>query len=110
VRVESGDHWAELSEEPFTWGARNRLRDAADGPFFASFAVALVAERTTAWSEPGDPTKPEAWDSVDDKFGDADLQAALQLWKDAPDPNAASGDDKSSPSPPDSESATPTPS
>ena len=108
MRVESGTHWAELSEEPFTWGARNRLRDAADGPFFESFAVALVTERTTAWSEAGDPKDPKAWDPVDSTFGDEVLQAALKLWKGAPDPNAQSGEDKPSPSPQDSGSETPT--
>jgi hypothetical protein len=110
VRVDSGNHWAEISEEPFTWGQRNRIRDAADGPFFASFATTLVAQRVTSWSEEGDPTDPASWEAVDDKFGDAVLTAALETWKDAPDPNAPSGESKSSPSPQDSESETPTPS
>ena len=109
MRVDSGNHWAELSEEPFTWGQRNRIRDAADGKFFTSFAVTLVTQRVTAWSEPGDPSLAEAWDTVDDTFGDAVLTAALELWKDAPDPNASSGDGKPSPSPPASESETQTP-
>ena len=110
MRVDSGNHWAELSEEPFTWGQRNKIRDAADGPFFTSFATTLVTVRVTSWSEKGDPKSAEAWESVDDTFGDAVLTAALKTWKDAPDPNAASGDDKSSPSPQDSPSEEPTPS
>jgi hypothetical protein len=108
VRVESGPHWAEVSERPFTWGQRNRVRDAIDGPFFASFATTLVAARVTQWSYDTDPSDPKSWEEVDDTFGDAVLEAALQTWKDAPDPNAKSGEDKSSPSPQDSESETPT--
>ena len=110
MRVDHDGHWAELSEDPFTWGQRNRIRDAADGPFFSSFATTLVTERVTSWSEPGDPKLPAAWETVDDGFGDAVLTAALKSWKDAPDPNAQSGDGKSSPSPQDSESEAPTPS
>ena len=104
MRVESGKHWAEISEAPITWGKRNRLRDAADGPFFGSFATTLVSELVTAWSEEGEPSDPKSWESVDDTFGDAVFTATLEVWKGAPDPNAKSGDDKSSPSPPDSES------
>jgi len=110
VRVEHGGHWADLSEAPFTWGQKNRIRDAADKPFFETFAVALVTNRVTAWSEPGEPSEPKAWEPVDADFGDAVFKAALSIWSAAPDPNAASGDGKSSPSPQDSPSETPTPS
>jgi len=109
VRVESGNHWAELSEEPFTWGQRNKIRDAADGPFFESFAVTLVTQRVTAWSYDTDPRDPKSWEPVDDAFGDAVFKKALESWKAAPDPNAASGGGKSSPSPLASPSETPTP-
>lgn len=108
MRVEHGGHWAELSEAPFTWGQRNKLRDATDGPFYQSFAVALVTDRVTAWSEPGDPKLPEAWAPVDDGFGDAVLVAALRIWKGAPDPNATRS--QSSDSRPVEQFETPTPS
>jgi len=110
VRVEHGGHWAELSEAPFTWGQKNKVRDSVDKPFYGGFATALVTQRVTAWSEAGDPTDPAAWEPVDADFGDAVFRAALDAWKAAPDPNGASGDGKSSPSPQDSPSKTPTPS
>lgn len=112
MRVEHGGHWAEVSEAPFTWGQRNRIRDAAaTGGFYESFAVALVTNRVTAWSEAGDPSDPKAWEPVDDDFGDAVLAAALGTWKKAPDPNSTSGDgSRSATSPQDSASETQTPS
>lgn len=109
MRVEHNGQWAELSDAPFTWGQRNRVRDAIDGGFFSSFAPTLVAERVTAWSYPSDPHDVKSWESVDDSFGDAVLGAALKVWKDAPDPNTTSGDgSKSKTSPQDSESETQT--
>lgn len=108
MRVEHGGHWAELSEAPFTWGQRNRIRDAADGNFFSSFSPTLVSQRVTAWSYETDPTDPKAWDDVDDGFGDAVLAAALKTWKGAPDPNDTSA--PSEPSPEARPSKTPTPS
>jgi hypothetical protein len=108
MRVEHGGHWAEVSEAPFTWRGKNRIRDAADGPFFESFAQALVQDRVTAWSEPGDPKLPEAWDAIDADFGDAILKASLNVWKAAPDPNATGS--QSSDSRPEAPSETPTPS
>ena len=110
MRVEHGGHWAELSEAPFTWGQRNKIRDAIDGGFFTSFATTLVSQRVTTWSYETDPTDVKSWADVDGGFGDAVFAAALKSWKDAPDPNEASGDGKSSPSPQDSPSETPTPS
>ena len=109
MRVEHGGHWAELSEAPFTWGQRNRIRDAAakEG-FYESFQVALVTQRVTSWSEQGDPADPKAWDPVDAEFGDAVARAALETWKAAPDPNATVP--PSSDSPPAAPSETPTPS
>ena len=108
MRVTSGSHWAELSEEPFGWRPKNRLRDAAAGEgFYDSFALALVIDRTTAWSYEADPKKAESWETVDDRFGDAVLAAALKVWNGAPDPNDSSG--KSSPLPPDDQSETPNP-
>jgi hypothetical protein len=103
--VEHGSHWAEVSGEPFTWGQRNKIRDAADGPFFESFAVTLVANRVTAWSYDTDPSDPASWEPVDDGFGDAVLTAALKAWKDAPDPNDSSA--PSAPSPAERPSETP---
>lgn len=118
MRVESGTHWADISEEPWTWGQRNKARDAASGKenFYQSFAVALVTMRVTAWSEPGDPADPQAWlgtpprytDGVDDQFADAVFEVVLKQWAASPDPNAPSGDGKSSPSPQDSASTTQT--
>lgn len=108
MRVEHGGHWADISDAPFTWGQRNRIRDAADGPFFQSFATTIVAERVMAWSEPGDPHDAKAWDEVDGTFGDKVLSAVLAQWKDTPDPNTTSGDvSRSDTSPQGSESETP---
>ena len=98
MKVTSGSHWAELSDEPYTWGQRNKIRDAADADsFYQSFAVALVSERTTAWSYETDPRDPASWEAVDDAFGDAVFAAALESWKVIPDPNASSA--QSAPSP-----------
>ena len=108
MRVEHGGHWAELSAAPFTWGQKNRIRDAADKPFFEGFATTLVTQRVTSWSEPGDPADPKAWEPVDADFGDAVFKAALETWKAAPDPNATVP--PSSDSPPAAPSETPTPS
>jgi hypothetical protein len=108
MRVEHGGHWAELSEAPFTWGQKNRIRDSADKPFYGGFATVLVTQRVTSWSEAGDPTEPAAWEPVDSDFGDAVFRAALDLWKAAPNPNATSA--PSGPSPEARPSETPTPS
>src|SRR3990172_11824086 len=98
MRAEHGSHWAELSEAPFTWGQKNRIRDAAakEG-FYGSFAVALATSRVTAWSETGDPTDPKAWEPVDANFGDVVFRAALDLWRAAPDPNATAPPSSDSP-------------
>src|SRR3990167_3542729 len=108
MRVEHGGHWAELSETPFTWGQRNRIRDAAarEG-FFESFAVALVTSRVTAWSESGDPTDAKAWEPVDADFGDVVFRAALDQWKAAPDPNASAPPSSDSPAAAPSQSPSP---
>lgn len=108
MRVASGDHWAELSTEPYTWGQKNKIRDAADGPFFESFAVTLVTQTVKTWSYDTDPTDPDSWAPVDDTFGDVVLKAALEKWKGVPDPNATSA--PSEPSPEARQSETPTPS
>jgi hypothetical protein len=105
MRVTSGSHWAELSEEPFGWRAKNRIRDAAAEGFYDTFGVALVIDRVTAWSYTADPKAAESWEAIDDKFGDAVFSAALRIWQGAPDPNDSSG--KSSPLPPDDPSETP---
>jgi hypothetical protein len=106
MRVTSGSHWAELSEEPFGWRAKNRLRDAAAGEgFYDSFALALVIDRTASWSYTADPKDAASWEAVDVAFGDAVLSAALRIWQGAPDPNDSSG--KSSPLPQDDPSETP---
>lgn len=94
MRVTSGDHWADVSEEPFGWRPKNRIRDAVDGGFYDGFIVALVTDRVTAWSEPGDPKQPEAWETVDAVFGDKVLAAALDIWKRTPDPNDSSDESK----------------
>lgn len=90
MRVESGRHWAELSEEPFLWGEKNRLRQAAAEPLFTSFGPLLVATRVTAWSYASDPGDLASWDTVDAAFGDVVLRAALDQWKAEPDPNDSS--------------------
>jgi hypothetical protein len=100
VRVEHGSHWADVSEEPYTWGQRNAARDAAaEGEFYGKFAVKLVTLRVTAWSEAGEPSDPKAWEAVEDGFGDAVFKAALDTWSRAPDPNDPSGEGRPSPSP-----------
>ena len=109
MRAEHGGHWAELSEEPWTWGQKNRIRDAAARPgFYESFAVALVTSRVTTWSETGDPTDAKAWEPVDADFGDECFRKALDLWRGAPDPNAIAP--PSSDSPTAAASETPSPS
>jgi hypothetical protein len=97
MRVTSGSHWAELSEEPFGWRAKNRIRDAAAEGFYDTFGVALVMDRVTAWSYTADPKAAESWEAIDDKFGDAVFSAALRIWRGAPDPNDSSGKPKRSP-------------
>ena len=97
MRVEHGSHWAEVSEEPYTWGQRNKIRDAADGKFFEGFAVTLVSQRVTAWNCDGDPSDPDSWEPVDDKFGDKVLAAALKTWREVPDPNDSSAPSEPSP-------------
>jgi hypothetical protein len=110
MRVVSGDHWAEVSEEPYTWGQKNRIKDSVRHEGFTPFKLKLVTERVTSWSEAGEPSDPAAWDPVDNEFGEAVFGAALKTWAAVPDPNAPSGDGSSSPSPLASPSETPTPS
>lgn len=108
MRVTGGGHWAEVSEAPFGWRAKNRIRDTADGPFYESFILALVTDRVTAWSLDTDPKDSESWEAVPVEFGDAVLTAALAVWTGAPDPNVSSGESK--PSPQADPSETPSPS
>lgn len=106
MRVEHGGHWAEVSEEPFGWLPKGRIRDAGYTGFNAGFALALVMDRVTTWSRDDDPKSASSWETVDPAFGDRIFVAAFDVWKRYDkDPNSKGGRSKASP--PASESETP---
>lgn len=81
MRVEYNGHWAEVSEEPLTWGLRNRLRSAATKDFWEVFAPAVVTALVTAWSEAGSPKEASSWEPVDPDFADKVFAAAINVYK-----------------------------
>jgi len=88
MRVTEGDHWAEVSEKPLTWGEKADIRDAADGPFWKGFAFTLVTTMVTAWSLDADPSEFASWETVPTAFGDKVFKAAIEIHKNRADDSA----------------------
>lgn len=81
MRVELNGHWAEIDETPLMWGARNKLRAAANKDFWLDFAPALVTTVVKSWSFSSNPNEAKSWEPIDPEFGDEVFAKALGVWK-----------------------------